>query len=247
MFSFFKYSVLAFIIIPLLVIIFVIANSFLCITMLNSVEISDILTICVSFLSVAIIGFTLLESKIFNTKQLAINEYNILTQDFELFFKHFEQIRFTLSEEHFSKNFIIISNNSSGIDYINLLSTFLFSEAERGDDVQKRKRKNEFLSKVIFPLTRGYNNLYLFIEEVYANDILTDKYKGKFYFKAEQLILQNYFRICNNSAPNGALHYELGLLETNNFKIERFLKLNQLYIDKGLFRVNDLQFYKETT
>ena len=215
---------------------------FLC---LDSSKFSNLLTPVIALFSVILLIRTLFDSQTFNSRQLAINEYNILLQDFELVKNNIEKLTFSFDTDGLSENFKKQLAESNGTNYISLFSQFL------GFELTKTERDNEkLISKmrfgVIFPLIRNYRNLIIFLNEVIQNDILNDRYKKKFYLKTEQLLLQHYFRICNNVDINGEPEYDLKLFDSVAYKSHEFTELNKLFIEKNLFQINDLEFYKRT-
>ncbi len=215
---------------------------FLC---LDSSKFSNLLTPVITLFSVILLIRTLSDSQTFNSRQLGINEYNILLQDFELVKTNIENLTFNFDTDGFSDNFKKQLAESNRTNYISLFMLFLGSELSRTESDNE-----ELISRirfgVIFPLIRNYKNLIIFLNEVIQNDILSDRYKKKFYLKTEQLLLQHYFRICNNVDSTGEPEYDFKLFDTVAYKSHEFTELNNLFIKNNLFQINDLEFYQKT-
>jgi len=215
---------------------------FLC---LNNSDFNNLLTPVISLFSVILLILTLSDSQTFNSRQLAINEYNILLQDFELVKNNIEKLTFNIDTEGFSDSFKKQLAESNGINYISLFTLLLGFELSKTQD-ENEKLIERIRSGVIFPLIRNYNNLIIFLNEVLQNDILSERYKKKFYLKTEQLLLQHYFRICNNIDIVGDPEYKLELLDSVAYKSHEFTELNDLFVKYDLFQIHDLDFYKKT-
>ncbi len=211
----------------------------------DSSKFSNLLTPVVALFSVILLIQTLSDSQIFNSKQLAINEYNILLLDFELVKNNIEKLTFSFDTSGFSDNFKKQLAESSGTNYIQLFSQFLefeLSKTDRGNE----KLISRIRFGVIYPLIRNYRHLSIFLKEVIQNDVLSDRYKQKFFLKTEQLLLQHYFRICNNVNMAGEPEFELELFDSEVYKSNEFTELNDLFIKNNLFQINDLEFYQMT-
>lgn len=215
---------------------------FLC---LSNTDFNNIMTPLISLFSVILLIFTLSDSQSFNSRQLSINEYNILLQDFELLKTNLDKLTFNIDTTGFSDSFKRQLTESNGINYISLFSQFFNFELSR-NQAENDNLIDIFRIGVIFPLVRNYRNLVIFLNEVIQNDILNDRYKKKFYLKTEQLLLQNYLRICNNLDPLGKPNYDLKMFDSPAFKSDEFLELNELYKKHNLFQLHDLDFYKNT-
>ena len=214
---------------------------FLC---LKNSDFNNLLTPIISLFSVILLIFILSDTQSFNSRQLAINEYDILLQDFELLKTNLEKLTFDIDTEGLSESFKRQLEESNGINYISLFTQFLDIELSN-KEIEKEKEKviSRFRRGVIFPLLRNYRNLGIFLNEVIQNDILIDRYKKKFYLKVEQLLLQNYLRICNNIDPSGDVSYDLKSFDSVVYKSNEFNEINELYIKYNLFQIHDLDFY----
>lgn len=249
------YSTYFLILLALIYIVFLLNENsfFLCIE--NS-DFNNLLTPIVSLFSVILLIITLKETQTFNEKQSSINEYNMLIADFELIKKSLETLKFEMDVTKFSNNFKTQLNDfknkleeSDGINYINLFSTFFLLIEDTENDQLNKEFIRKFRIAVFFPLVKNYNNLYIFLNEIINNDRIEDRYKRKFYLKIEQLLLQHYLRVCNNfDSMENKKSFELDLLNSPAFNIDRFYMINELYLKHKdvLFVVNDLKFYKET-
>ncbi len=215
---------------------------FLC---LDNSDFNNLITPVIALFSVVLLILTLSDSQTFNSRQLAINEYNILLQDFELVKNNIENLTFAIDTNGFSDNFKKQLAESNGINYISLFTLFLGFELSKTQDENDKLIRRIRLG-VIFPLTRNYRNLIIFLNEVIHNDILSERYKKKFYLKAEQLLLQHYFRICNNVDIMGDPEYNLELFDSEAYKSEEFTELNDLFVKHDLFQIHDLDFYRKT-
>lgn len=211
---------------------------------LNNSDFNNLLTPIIALFSVILLIFTLSDSQKYNSRQLAINEYNILFQDFELIKIKLEKLKFEVDTNGFSDSFKKSLEESDGINYISLFSQFLNFELGNKNDTNQLIGK--FRIGVIFPFIRNYKNLGIFLNEVIQNDVLSDRYKAKFYIKVEQQLLQCYFRICNNIDQLGKPNYDLSLFDSEVYKSAEFLEINDLYIKNNLFQMNDLDFYIKT-
>jgi hypothetical protein len=212
---------------------------------LDNSDFNNLFTPVFALFSIILLILTLSDSQTFNSRQLAINEYNILLQDFELVKNNLEKLTFTIDTNGFSDSFKKQLAESNGINYILLFSQFLGFELSKTQD-ENDKLISRIRSEVIFPLTRNYRNLIIFLNEVIQNEILSDRYKKKFYLKAEQLLLQHYFRICNNVDIMGEPEYKLELFDSKAYNSHEFKELNDLFIRHKLFQIHDLDFYKRT-
>lgn len=215
---------------------------FLC---LNNSDFNNLLTPVIALFSVILLILTLSDSQTFNSRQLAIIEYNILLQDFELVKNNIEKLTFIIDTNGFSDSFKEQLAETNGINYISMFSQFLGFELSKTQD-ENEKLISRIRLGVIFPLIHNYRNLIIFLNEVIVNDILSERYKKKFYLKAEQLLLQHYFRICNNIDITGEQEYNLELFDSVAYKSHEFMELNSLFIKYNLFQIHDLDFYKRT-
>lgn len=250
--TYFIYFIILF---ALIFIIFWLSENYFFLCLENS-DFNNLLTPIVSLFSVILLIITLKETQTFNEKQSSINEYNMLITDFELIKKSLETLKFGMDVTKFSNDFKPQLNDfknkleeSNGINYINLFSTFFLLIENAENDQLKKEFIGKFRREVVFPLVRNYNNLYIFLNEIINNDRIEDRYKRKFHLKIEQLLLQHYLRVCNNfDSMEKKKFFELDLLESNGFKVSEFYKINELYLEHEdiLFVVNDLKFYKET-
>lgn len=212
---------------------------------LDDSNFNNLLTPVIALFSVILLIFTLSDSQTFNSSQLAINEYNILLQDFELLKNSIEKLTFNIDANGFSDSFRKQLAESNGTNYISLFSQFLgFELSQKRDEDEKMISRIRF--GVIFPLIRNYRSLIIFLNEVIQNDILSERYKKKFYLKAEQLLLQHYFRICNNVNLVGELEYKLDIFDSEAYKSNEFKELNDLFVHYNLFQIHNLEFYKRT-
>ena len=213
---------------------------------LDNSDFNNLLTPVIAMFSMILLILTLSNSQSFNSRQLAINEFNILLQDFELIKTNIEKLTFSIDTNGFSDSFKDQLAKSNGINYISLFSLFLDFELTNNQD-KDAELISRFRQGVIFPLIRNYRNLIIFLNEVIQNDILGDRYKKKFYLKVEQLLLQHYFRICNNIDYRGELAYNLELFDFKEvYRSSEFTELNELFIKHNLFQINNLEFYKRT-
>ena len=212
---------------------------------LENSDFNNLLTPLISLITVILLILTLSSSQDFNKKQLSLNEYNIFLQDFELIKTKLENLTFSVDVSGFSENFKTILSESNGINYLQLFSQFLNIELSDASNT-KTNLIGKFRSGVIFPLIRNYRDLGLFLSEVINNDTLSTKYKKKFYLKVEQLLLQNYFRICNNIDSSDNLVYDLKITDSQAYKSKEFKEVNESFIKYDLFQINNLIFYQRT-
>lgn len=212
---------------------------------LENTDFNNLLTPIISLFSVILLIFTLSDSQKFNSRQLSMDEYTILLQDFEFIKTKLENMTFKMETKELSEIFDKNLEKADGINYMLLFSQILKFELPK-DKKEKDQIISNFRFNIIFPLIREYRNLGIFIKEVIDNDTLSLRYKNKFYLKVEQLLLQHYFRICNNINSLGESEYELEIFDSLAYKAEEFKEINELYIKYDLFQINDLKFYKNT-
>jgi len=201
-------------------------------------DFSNLLMPIIGLFTIILLIWTLSESIKFNKRQLSINEYNILLSDFERIKERLENLKFELNIKlYVDKNALIRDiEKSNGIKYCNLLFQFLnfeMSELKEGDP-----KISSFRNSVLYPINRIYRELEVFLNEVLCNDILNKSYQIKLYKKVEQLLLQEYFRVCNNRDENGNFIYDLEVFNVEGvFNGDDFKRINNLFKDNNLFNL----------
>jgi len=213
----------------------------------DSNDFNNLLTPIITIITIILLIWTLSETKNFNKNQLSLNEYNILLQDFELIKLRLESLHFDINKSLFTDSLIHDLEKSNGIKYCTLLLQFLDFEIK--DESEDVKRIINFRAKVIFPLLQNYRNLEVFLEDVRLSKLLGNNYQIKFYKKVEQLLLQEYFRICNNLDSVGEPIYQLDVFNTDVFDSNEFKRINDLFVKYDLFYLHDekSKFYESNT
>lgn len=213
-------------------------------------ELLNLFAVIAYFITAIIMYLTLDEGRKQTKISLSISQFNILDNLLSDFINEAKTITFKseLEDDSFLNNILKSHPELSGIYYMPLLIIALNNRLGvmlRDGEID---RLNNYRHNIVFPLVGYYDKLYGFIIDVIKDEVITEKYKKMLLKKVEREILQTYFRVCNYSVINdGVLAYNLNPLETENFDLDSFYKINKLYIDKGLFEYKDLDFYKETT
>lgn len=214
----------------------------------DSSDFNNLLTPIITIITIVLLIWTLSETKNFNKNQLALNEYNILLQDFELIKLRLESLHFDINKSLFTDSLINDLDKTNGISYCTFLLQFI--ELEMRDEKTDEKRLIEFRNKVIYPLVQNYRNLEVFLVDVHSNKMLSNNYQIKFYKKVEQLLLQDYFRVCNNIVLTGVPVYKLDVFDFNKvFDVNDFNRINNFYLKHKLFylHVEKSKFYELNT
>jgi|GEM_PF-5375890 len=174
---------------------------------------------------------------------LAINQFGIFNDQLKQFKDEGENIRFKLNlySENDINNFTKAVEKSNGIYYIEIFLLLSHSPNEFTES-----EINEVRTQILFPLTKYYNRIFKFLEDIYNDNILTDEYKIILFNNIERDILQTYFRVCNNKFGEQKT-VDFNIFKTIRFIPEQsFLKINQFYIENNLFKFENLMFYEGT-
>ncbi len=216
---------------------------------------NNVTTPLLALFSIVVLIFTLMKSQEFNKEQLKltdnqliIDEYKILLDDFNLIKTKLEELKFDLKMKDMPLSFTKHLPLTNGISYIDLFHDYnmYFNSPKTFTPTEKDHELTiHFRSGIIFPLVKNYNDIEIFIKEVINNKLLDDRYKRKLYLKVEQQLLQHYLTICNNCDSSNNLEYNLEAFKSEGFNTARFYSLNNLFIDKDLFQIHNLAFYKE--
>lgn len=234
------------ILIVLIIIVIYLSNNQFFLNYKNS-DFNDLMTPIFALFSIVVLVYTLMESQKYNKNLLAMDEYKIMLQDFEIIKLNLENLKFKIKLDQIPEHFENDLRNANGVDYIHVFhSFFLLNDTQNPfiTNITKTELKSSFRTNVIFPLVRNYKNVALFIEEVANNKLLESRYKRKLYLKVEQQLLQHYFRICNNIDSSRKQEYNLKVFDSNGFNSNEFFTLNELFIKDDLFQINDLNYYK---
>jgi hypothetical protein len=216
-----------------------------------------LLTVCVALYTAIILLRTLKQVKMqtdeaqFQSRAtLAMNQYNIYYKELEIITATFENMNFKKNMERhsFDLKTTFPLNFRQSLDYANgrneklvgLFSPFMIP------DRRKRTKEQEVYIQhdILLPLIRGYEHLFLFLNAIKNDKILTYEYKSMFFEKVEYELLQSYLRICNYRFMDEDNDYNLSCFPEQ--WLEEFYKVNNFYISNNAFRYKDLAFYQRT-
>jgi hypothetical protein len=220
----------------------------------------QVINICLVFVALytAIILLRTLKQIQLQTKEaqfqsratLAMNQYNIYYKELEGISTKFEDMNFKKKMERsgFDIDITFPQNFRQSLDFANgknesLIALFnLFMIPDR----LKRTKNQEiyFQQDILLPLIRGYEHLFLFLNAIKNDKILTDEYKSMFYEKIEYELLQSYLRVCNYQFMDKDNDFNLSCYPAQ--WLEEFYKVNNFYINNNVFRYKDLEFYRRT-
>lgn len=181
---------------------------------------------------------------------LAMNQYNIYYKELEGISAKFEGMNFKKNMERrdFDLNTTFPQSFRQSLDLANgknesLIGLFnLFMTPDRL--TRTKHQEMYFKQDILLPLIRGYDHLFLFLNAIKNDRILTDEYKSMFYEKIEYELLQSYLRVCNYQFMDVDNDFNLSCYPAQ--WLDEFYKVNDFYINNNAFRYKDLNFYRRT-
>ena len=224
----------------------------LCFSLTTS-DIINVLILIVYIITAGLIYLTFDQGRRQTGISLSIGQFNIFYDELKDFIDDARSIKFKSDfGNNASPNIKSNIDNSNGINYVQLFAFTSTAEIitrnkKTDDDSEWNGEINDFRHNILFPLSRYYDRLFYFINNVYTDKILLDEHKKIIFNKIERDILQTYFRVSNYSVYNNQLHYNLSTFDTEVYKSESFYIINKFFIEHNLFQYKDLKFYQMTT
>lgn len=204
---------------------------------------------CISIITAIFLIINFFQNRNLAKTSLAINQFNIYYNSLKDFIDEAKKIQFKPEYEDEEVHPIVKQHmeKSNGIWYIQLLMFVShMSHLDIKPDEKLKSQMFNFTYCVLAPLVRYYDKLLHFLNAVYDDTVLADRYKKIIFNKVEQELLQIYFRVCNNVRWQEKKEYDLSKFKTVGFDTSIFYEINSFYIKNKLFQYKNLEFYIKT-